>query len=343
MSERSDKKLDGLPPHIQLIQMAGLTISRIVYAAAKLSLADYLATGSKSAEELAGCTGTHAPSLYRLLRALATVGILTEGDAHRFALTTLGEALRTGAPGAARASVLALAGDRAMRQWSELLYSLQTGKSAMEKCFGLSLFDWLARNPAEASLFSDAMINFHGAEAEAVSASYDFSGFKTIVDVGGASGHLLTTILGHCGGPQGILFDLPHVVRDAPELIEARGLSDRVTIQSGSFFDSVPSGADAYILSHIIHDWSEETCLKILARCREAMRPVSRLLLIEMVLPGADTPHPGKLLDITMLVGPGGQERTADEYAELLGKAGLRLMRVVPTASPASIVEAKIN
>src|ERR1035438_6912482 len=163
----------------------------------------------------------------------------------------------------------------------------------MMKSFGLSLFEWLARNPEEASLFSETMIGFHGAEAEAVAASYDFSGFKTIVDVGGASGDLLTTILGHFHGPRGILFDLPHVVRDAPALIQARGLTDRVTIQAGSFFEGVPSGADAYVLSHIIHDWNEEQCLTILAHCRSAMHPTSRLLLVETVIPPADTPHPG--------------------------------------------------
>lgn len=343
MSESKNDKTGSVPPHVQLIQMTALTTSRIVYAAAKLGLADHLARGPKSAEELAGPTGTHAPSLYRLMRALATVGILTESESHRFGLTTLGQALQTGAPGSARAAVLTLAGDRAMRQWGELLYSLQTGNSGMEKSFGMPLFDWLARNPEEASLFSETMAGFHGAEPSAVAASYDFSDFKTIVDVGGASGHLLTTILGRYDGPRGILFDLPHVVRDATALIQARGLKDRVTIQPGSFFEGVPSGADAYVLSHIIHDWSEEQCLTILTHCRQAMRPASRLLLIEMVLPGADTPHPGKLLDITMLVGPGGQERTADEYAALLGKAGLHLTRVVPTSSPVSVVEAAIN
>jgi hypothetical protein len=343
MSDSKSNKPDAVPPHVQLIQMTELVTSRIIYAAAKLSLADHLAPGPKRAEDLADRTGTHAPSLYRLMRALATLGILTESDTHLFALTTLGEALQIGAPGSARAAVLTLAGDRAMCQWGELLYSLRSGKSGMEKCFGMPLFDWLARNPEEASLFSETMAGFHGAEPHAVSASYDFSAFKTIVDVGGASGHMLTTILGRCAGPRGILFDLPHVVRDAPALIQARGLTDRVTIQSGSFFEGVPAGADAYVLSHIIHDWSEEKCLTILAHCRQSMRPVSRLLLIEMVLPGADTPHPGKLLDITMLVGPGGQERTEDEYAALLGKAGLRLTRVVPTSSPVSIVEATTN
>lgn len=151
---------------------------------------------------------------------------------------------------------------------------------------------------------------------------------------------MLTTILGQYARARGILFDLPHVVRDAPALIQQRGLTDRIRIESGSFFESVPAGADAYLLSHIIHDWGEEQCLNILGNCRRAMSPKALLLLLEMVLPGGDTPHPGKMLDIVMLSLPGGQERTAAEYGALLEKAGFLLTRVVPTASPVSIVEA---
>jgi hypothetical protein len=162
------------------------------------------------------------------------------------------------------------------------------------------------------------------------------------VDVGGATGHMLSTILGQYPSPKAILFDLPHVVSDAPALLESRGVADRVKIEPGSFFDGVPAGADAYLLSHIIHDWSEEQCLTILGHCRRAMSPTGRVLIVEMVLPEGDTPHPGKMLDLMMLVGPGGQERTEKEYAALLEKAGFRLTRVVPTASPVSVVEASM-
>jgi precorrin-6B methylase 2 len=163
---------------------------------------------------------------------------------------------------------------------------------------------------------------------------------RTVVDVGGATGHLLATVLDHAPGARGILYDLPHVVRDAPPLVQSRGLADRVAIEGGSFFDHVPSGGDAYLLSHVIHDWSEAQCLTILGHCRRAMKPDSRLLLIEMVLPHGNAPHPGKVLDMMMLVGPGGQERTEEEYRRLLAKAGFRLARVVPTNSAVSIVEA---
>jgi len=155
-----------------------------------------------------------------------------------------------------------------------------------------------------------------------------------------ATGNLLTTVLASAPAARGILFDLPHVVPEAAPLIKARGLTDRITIEPGSFFERVPDGADAYLLSHVIHDWSEEQCVTILGNCRRAMKPDGRVLLIEMVLPAGDTPHPGKMLDMMMLVGPGGQERTEEEYGVLLGKAGFRMTRVVPTASAVSVVEA---
>jgi hypothetical protein len=184
------------------------------------------------------------------------------------------------------------------------------------------------------------MVGFHNQEPPAVAAAYDFSTFNTIVDVGGATGNILSAVLSLHAGPRGILFDRPHVVKDAPVLLEAKGVRDRITVESGDFFTSVPSGADAYILSHIIHDWDEERCLTILGHVRKAMDTAGRLLIVEMVLPPGDTAHPGKMLDMVMLVQLGGRERTASEYASLLSKAGFRLTQVVPTESAASIVEA---
>lgn len=343
MPENNHEETQTAPPHAQLAQMAtAYWVSDIVYVAAKLSLADHLAEGPKTAEELAGPTGTHAPSLYRFMRALANLGIFTEDSTHRFALTPLGDALKTGAPGSARATILTIASDWWVRGFRNLLYSVETGKSGFEKSLGMPLFDWLAKHPEEASMFSETMVGFHSAEAAAVAAAYDFSGLTTIVDVGGATGDLLTTILNNNLGTRGILFDLPHVVRDAPALIQSRGLGERVRIEGGSFFEGVPSAGDAYLLSHIIHDWSEEQCLAILSNCRRAMNPGGRVLIIEIVLPDGDMPHPGKIFDMMMLVGPGGRERTEQEYSTLLGKAGLRLTRVVPTESPVSVVEGRL-
>jgi hypothetical protein len=339
----TENEAQSTPPHAQLVQMSmAHWVSHIIYVAAKLELADHLASGPMSAEQLAGPTATHAPSLYRLMRTLASLGVLAEDPDHRFALTPLGEALRADAPGAARATILTIASDWWMRGFGQLLYSVQTGKAGFEKHLGMPFFDWLAQRPDEASMFSQTMVGFHGAEPPAVAAAYDFAGLKTVVDVGGATGNLLATILAKHPHTRGILYDLPHVVRDAPALLQSHGVADRVTIQSGSFFDHVPPVGDAYLLSHIIHDWSEEQCLTILGHCRRAMRPGSRLLIVEMVLPPGNTPHPGKMLDLMMLVGPGGRERTEQEYVALLAKADLRLTRVVPTASAVSIVEATL-
>ena len=341
MSEDARPPVSAVPPHAQLIQMATAPwASRLVYLAAELKLPDLLAEGARSARELAAATGAHAPSLHRVLRALASLGLFTEGAEGRFSLTALGEALRSGAPGSARATVLTLGAPWFARPLEELLYSVQTGKPAFDKIHGMPAFDWLAKHPEQASLFSETMVGFHGLEPAAVAAAYDFSGLRTIADVGGATGNLLATILSRYPEPRGILFDLPHVVRDAPALLRERNVMDRVRIEAGSFFERVPTGADAYLLSHVIHDWSEEQCLAILGHCRRARQPGNRLLIIEMVLPPGDTPHPGKMLDIIMLSLPGGQERTEPEYRALLDKAGFRMARVVPTESAVSVVEA---
>jgi hypothetical protein len=329
------------PPHVQLIQMcAGGWVAAAVYAAAKLGLADHLAEGARSAAELAPATGTHAPSLHRFMRTLAGFGILAEGDGQRFRLTPLGEALKTGAPGSARSTLIAFGGPAFWRSWEAIIYSLETGKTGFEKTWGMPIFDYLAQHPEAASHFSEAMVGFHGSEPPTVAEAYDFSGIGTVVDVGGATGNMLAALLSRHAGLRGVLFDLPHVLGDAPALLKARGVDARVTIEPGSFFERVPAGGDAYLLSHIIHDWSEEQCLTILGHCRKAMPPNGRLLIVETVLPEGNTPHQGKLQDLVMLVFPGGQERTEAEYAALLGKARFRLSRVIPTTSVVSIVEA---
>lgn len=338
-----DPHTPSLPPHAQLVQMGTAHwMSHVLYVAAKLSLADHLAKGLAGIDDLAAVTKTHSASLGRFLRTLGHLGLVTEDEAGRFTLTPLGEALKTGAPGSARAAILTLASPWITNGWTRLLESVQTGKPGLDQTLGMPIFDWLAQHPEEASLFSETMVSFHGTEPAAVAAAYDFSTIKTVIDIGGATGNLLAAILGRYPGLRGILYDLPHVVRDALALLQARRVADRATITSGSFFDGVPSGGDAYLLSHIIHDWTEAQCLTILGHCRRAMAPASRVLIIEMVLPSGNAPHPGKMLDMMMLVGPGGQERTEPEYGTLLSKAGLRLTKVVPTDSVVSIVEAMI-
>jgi hypothetical protein len=341
MSDTERGTTAALPQHVQLIQMGAASwVSAVVYGAAKLGLADLLAKGPRSAADLAAPTGTHAPTLHRLMRTLAGLGILTERDAGQFALTPLGEALRADAPGSARATLLAFCGPAFWRSWEELPHSLETGKTGFEKANGMPVFEYLAHHPEEASHFSQAMVGFHGGEPPAVAAAYDFSGVGTGVDVGGATGNRLAAVLAKYPEPRGVHFDRPHVVRDAPALLETRGVRDRVSIVPGDFFETVPAGGEVYLLSHIIHDWNEDQCLTILGHCRKAMAADGRLLIVETVLPTGDTPHQGKVQDMVMLVIPGGQERTEAEYATLLGKAGFRLNRVVPTESVVGIVEA---
>jgi hypothetical protein len=313
--------------------------SSVVFAAAEIGLADHLSE-PKSAAELAGKLNLKASTLHRLMRTLANLGVLTEGDGQRFALTPLGATLKSDVPGSMRSTVRTLGGPMMTRAFENIVWSLETGKPGFEKAFGVPVFDYLAQHPTEASMFSETMVGFHGEEPPAIAAAYDFSAFETVVDVGGATGNLLAAVLTKHAKPRGVLFDMPHVVKDAGALLQARGVSNRVSIEAGNFFESVPTGGSAYLLSHIIHDWSEEQCLTILSNCRKAMAPTSRLLIIEMVLPSGDTPHLGKMLDMVMLVAPGGQERTEAEYASLLTKGGFRLSRVVPTQSAVSVVEA---
>jgi hypothetical protein len=341
LSDNNRATSQALPPHVQLIQMATATwTARTLVATAKLGLADQLASGPKSAAELAAPMRVHAPSLHRLMRTLASIGILTERTEQRFALTVLGEALKTGAPGSARATLLTGGSRALLSAWEHMVYSIETGKTGFEKANGMPLFDYLAQHPEEASLFSEAMAGLNSQEPPAVAAAYDFSAFNSIVDVGGATGNMLAAILTRYTGPRGVLFDRPHVVADAPGLLEAKGLKDRVKVEAGDFFKTVPAGGDAYVLSHIIHDWSDDQCLVILGHLRKAMKPSGRLLIVEMVLPAGDAPHPGKMLDMSMLVLTGGQERTEAEYGLLLARADFHLTRVVPTNSAVSIVEA---
>lgn len=329
------------PAQVKLMQMSmGFTVTFLLRAAAQLCLADHLAESPKTAEQLAAINNTHAPALYRLLRTLASNGIFSEDEVHRFSLTPLAEPLRSNVPGSVRTSILSITGDLFILPWSKLLYSVQTGKPSFDKHFGVPFFDHLTGDPEEASMFADLLIGVNSADAPAVAAAYDFSSYANVADIGGATGHILATVLASHPGPRGTLFDLAHNQSAATELIQSRGMAERITFVSGSFFESIPTGCDLYMLSHVIHDWSEEQCLIILANCHRAMSPGSRLLIIEMVLPEGNAFHPGKVLDISMLTLAGGQERTEPEYRTLLEKAGFKINRVIPTNSPVSIVEA---
>src|SRR6516162_6212527 len=333
--------MPDVSPHQQLDQMiTGYWTSQAIYVAAKFGIADHLKHGPKTVGELAGATSTNPDALYRLLRALASVGIFTEGEARRFSLTPLAEPLRSDVAGSKRALAL-MSGDEPFRAWAEIDYSIRTGKVAFDKVFGKPIFDYLGDHPDKARNFDAAMVGVHGRESDAVLDAYDFSVFGVVADVGGGNGSQMTEILKKHNGVKGILFDLPHVIERAKERVRAAGLLDRCQLVSGSFFEAVPEGADAYVMRHIIHDWDEEKCLTILRNCHRAMSSASKLLVIESVIPPGNEPFFGKFVDLQMLLIPGGKERTENEYRALLARAGFELTRIVPTATEVSIVEGR--
>lgn len=317
----------------------GFFLSRLVHLAAKLDIADHLADGPKSAEALAPATGCDATTLYRFMRTLTNFEILTLDAEGRFALTPLGDALRSDAPGHARSAILTMGMDAVWNAWGALPYAVETGKSAFDKANGRTMFDFLGENPDDARRFSHTMLAVHSAEPAAVAEAYDFSSAGRVVDIGGASGNMLASVLTRHGTPRGVLFDLPQATTEASALLGKHGVESRVTIEHGSFFDGVPAGGDIYILSHIIHDWPEEQALAILRNCRQVMTANARLLLVELVLRDGGTPGYGSA-DMAMLVLLGAAERTAGEYDALLSKAGFTMMRVIPTTTSTSIIEA---
>lgn len=328
------------PPEQMMGLLTGYWRSQAVYVAAKLGIADLLKTGPRSADELAQATGTHAPSLYRLLRALASVGVFVEGDGRHFALTPLAECLRSDVPGSQR-SLAIMNCEEHYRAWGELLFSVRTGKTAFDQLYGMPVFEFLARHPGQAQVFDEAMVGVHGRETAAMLDAYDFSDIGVLADVGGGNGSLLTAVLKQHPGLRGLLFDLPGVVARAKANIEAAGLAERCQIRGGNFFESIPAGADAYLLRHIIHDWDDAKATTILCNVHQAIKPDGKLLLIEGVVPPGNDLSFTKLLDLTMLVIPGGKERTESEYRELLGASGWQLTRIVPTQAEVSVIEGR--
>ncbi|HJT75946.1 MAG TPA: methyltransferase, partial [Gemmataceae bacterium] len=232
-----------------------------------------------------------------------------------------------------------MAGEEHYRSYGELLYSVQTGRTAFEKVYGEPVFDFLSHHPGQASLFDQAMVSVHGRETGAMLAAYDFAGVSVLADVGGGNGSVLTAVLQKYPAMRGVLFDLPAVAERAKADLRAAGLAERCQVVGGSFFEAVPGGADAYLLRHIIHDWDEERCGQILRNIHRAMNEGGRLLVVEGVVPPGNGPSFTKLLDLTMLAIPGGRERTREEYEALFRAGGFRLTRVVPTEAEVSVIE----
>jgi hypothetical protein len=317
--------------------LSGYWISQAIYVAAKLKLADHCNNGPRTSAELAAATGTHPQALYRLLRALASFGVFAEVNG-KFQLTPLAEALRSDVPDSQWAAAVMM-GDEQFRTWCDLLYSIQTGHKAFDKIYGKPVFDYLAEHPENARVFDAAMTAIHGNETQAMLDAHDFSGIRTLVDVGGGNGSLLIRVLQQYPSLKGVLYDRPHVAQRAQANFAAAGLADRCTTVGGSFFESVPPGHDAYLMRHIIHDWNDEQCHTILGHIRRAIQPGGRLLLVEGVVPPGNDPSFTKLLDLHMLLIPGGQERTEAEYRQLYASAGFRLKRIVPTRTEVSVLE----
>jgi hypothetical protein len=341
LNTQTVQSLNALPPQMVLMQMAtAYWVSQSIYAAAKFGIADQLKSGPMHYEQLAIATGSDAQSLYRLLRALASVGIFAEGESGYFTSTPLGDFLRSDIPGSVRDASIMMGDPEHYNSWGNILHSIKTGESAFENLFGLNAFEYYAQNPEPAAVFERAMTSFSSTEIAAVIAGYDFSSIHRLVDVAGGHGSLLVSILKANPGLEGILFDQADVIDRARALVASETTANRCQLIAGNFFDSVPAGGDAYILKHIIHDWDDERAIAILKQCHRAMTEDGRVLVVEQVIPEGNEPFMGKLLDMNMLVMcPGGKERTATEYQELFEAAGFKLTRIVPTSTFVSVVE----
>jgi O-methyltransferase/methyltransferase family protein len=329
-----------LPAQEQMLQIVtGFWMSRAVYVFAKLGIADLLQPGPKTAEELAEATGTHAPSLFRILRALASAGIVKTEEGRRFALTPLSETLVTGAPGSVRWFTISELGQEHYPAWGNLMHSVKTGEIAFDNHFGTDIWKYFQKNPEDAAIFNDSMSGMTAAVNEAITSLYDFSQFKKVVDVGGGHGALITSILQKNPQANGVLLDAPEVVEGTRPRLEAAGVADRCEAVAGNFFEAVPTGGDAYIMKWIIHDWDDEKAIRILKNCRTHMQSNSRLIVVDAVVPEGDEPDFSKTFDLNMMVMTGGKERTAAEFEKLFAAAGFKLLRVIPTDLPTAIIE----
>jgi hypothetical protein len=323
-----------------LRQLFAYRVSQAIHVAASLGIADLLADGPRSSDDLARETETHAPSLYRLLRALASEGIFRELPERRFALTPKAELLRTGVPGSLQAWAALIGRPHFWQGWGNLMHSVTTGESGVKHVLGMDNWTFRAQNPEETAIFDRAMTAMTRALSPAVVAGYDWGRFAVVADIAGGHGAQLADILVGHPSVRGILFDQPHVVAGAREVLDAAGVAPRCEVVSGSFFESVPA-ADAYILKNILHDWYDEDCGRILRTIRQAAPEDARLLVIERVIAAPNEGAEAKLSDLNMLVSPGGMERTQTEFEVVLAGGGWRLLEVWPAATHC-IIEAEL-
>jgi ubiquinone/menaquinone biosynthesis C-methylase UbiE len=303
-------------------------------------VADHIESGTpQPVAKLAQLTGAHEPSLYRMLRFTASYGLFREMGGREFDHTRLSAALRGDAEGSFRAAARMF--HRIFPAWDGLHHTVRTGEPSFQKVFGKPLFEHIGEHPDLAPIFDAGMTSFHGHETAAMLDAYDFSGIETLADIGGGNGSLLAAVLQRYPNLKGILYDLGHVTERARQAIQAFGLEKRCSVVEGNFFESVPKGADAYLMRHVIHDWTDEQSVQILSNCRKVMPPNGRILLVEFSVPAANEASLGKDADMIMLCFPGGMERTEEEYRVLFEQSGFRLNKVTPTRSAVCVVEGR--
>jgi hypothetical protein len=332
--------MDESPPATLMRLIVGFQVSQAIHVAATLGIADLLAAGARPTDELAAETGTHEPSLYRLLRALAAVGVFHEEDGRRFSLTPMAELLRTDVPGSLHGWAAFIGRPYFRESWSALEHSIRTGENAFQHVHGTDVWSYRAERPEESAIFDRAMQSLTGGSNQALLDVYDFGRFGTMVDIGGGNGALLAALLTAYPAMHGIVFDQEHVVANAGPVLDAAGVVDRCTLVGGSFFDEVPVGGDAYVLKSIIHDWDDERSTEILRVCRNAMADGAVLLLIERIVGPPNEDARTKFGDLNMLVNPYGRERTIEEWEALLDASGFRLEGTTPSASGLAVIEA---
>jgi hypothetical protein len=316
----------------------GPHVAGAVSCLAQLGIPDLIEGAPKSADELAKQIGADPRALYRLMRATAGAGVLSEGPDGKFSQTPMSGALRSDATPSLRS--FAMMGGREWhgRGWSNLEYCVRTGKQALERIYGAHVFEYLKQNPVEGEIFHDAMTELSMIDGPAVAEAYNFGEIHSIVDIAGGHGFLLATILEKNPHLRGTLYEVPHVVEGAANG-PLKPMVERCTFASGDMFRSVPSGADAYLMKHIIHDWQDDLCVRLLKACRQGVNAGGKLLIVDTVIEAGNGFSHGKLLDLQMLIFPGGCERTESQFRDLLAAAGWRLNRIIPTAAPDSIVE----
>jgi SAM-dependent methyltransferase len=329
------------PGGINVMELiTGGWVAQTIYVAAKLGIPDGLAGGPLHATEVARRVDANPDATFRIMRALASKGVLRRRRDGRFALTSVGKTLCTGTPGTMRDFVLWIGHPKRWEDWGHLLHTVKTGEPATEMLRGMPAFEYLETDPELAEVFNNAMTSGSEFAIYSTLAAYDFGGYRTIIDVGGGHGRLLSMILAKVPEARGVVFDLPSVIAGAGQEMKTAGVADRCEVVGGSFFESVPEGGDAYVLKSILHDWSDDDAERILCNVRAAVAPGGKLLLLEAVLPERTPSHIAAVFDLEMMVVLHGKERTHAEWTALLRRAGFRLDRVVDTAGPVAVIEA---